>query len=277
MSETDIHVVTVAYNPGTELDVMLASLPEAAPGCRIRIDIVDNGQDPAIVDTTARKHHARVIRPGANLGYGGAANLGFADSHADWFVLVNPDTVFAPGALTTLIEAADRHPSAGVFGPQLRNTDGSVYPSARRLPSLTNGIGHALLATVWPNNPWTRNYHGSTDNEHSCGWLSGACLVMKPVAFRALGGFDPSYFMFFEDVDLGRRMKERGWTSVYVPSAVVTHEQGVSWKERPAPMITAHHESASRYISAAYPGPLNAPIRTLILAGLKARAKWMTR
>lgn len=277
MSGTGIHVVTVAYNPGVELDTMLASLPAAAPGFQLHTDIVDNGSETDMVDAAASTHGASIIRPGQNLGYGPAANLAFADSDADWFLLVNPDTVFAPNAISALVGAAGRHPEAGVFGPQLRNTDGSVYPSARQLPSISNGVGHAVLGPVWKNNPWTRAYHGNTDEEHACGWLSGACLLIRPEAFREVGGFDPEYFMFFEDVDLGRKMTEEGWQSVYVPSAVVTHEQGVSWKKKPARMIQAHHESAAKYIASAYPGKRNLLVRGAITSGLKLRAKWMTR
>lgn len=277
MAGPELHVVTVAYNAGEELERMLASLDGACPGLRYTVDIVDNGTETAVVNRVAADWGARVLRPGENLGYGTAADLALLDSGADWFLLVNPDTIFTPGAITSLVEAAGRWPEGGVFGPRLANMDGSIYPSARELPSVSTGIGHALFTTFWKSNPWTAKYHGLTDREHTCGWLSGACLLMRPEAFREVGGFDPGYFMFFEDVDLGRRMAEAGWQSVYIPTATVIHDQGMSWRDRPATMIRAHHESAMRYISHAYPGTMNAPLRGAIITGLKLRSRWMTR
>ncbi|WP_182353670.1 glycosyltransferase [Flaviflexus huanghaiensis] len=277
MAGPEIHVVTVAYNPGEELERMIVSLEDACPGLHYTVDIVDNGTETGIVNRVAADRGARIIRPGENLGYGTAADLALLNSDADWFLLVNPDTIFTPGAVTALVEATARWPEGGVFGPQLANMDGSIYPSARELPSVSTGVGHALFTTFWRNNPWTARYHGRTDVEHACGWLSGACLLMRREAFWHVGGFDPEYFMFFEDVDLGRRMTEAGWQSIYVPTATVIHDQGMSWRDKPAMMIRAHHDSAVRYIRQAYPGVKNAPLRGAIITGLKLRARWMTR
>jgi N-acetylglucosaminyl-diphospho-decaprenol L-rhamnosyltransferase len=137
------------------------------------------------------------------------------------------------------------------------------------------GAGHALLSKVWPSNPWTRAYRQGDASrgvdERPVGWLSGACLLLRPEAFRAVGGFDVRYFMFFEDVDLGERLGEAGWANVFVPSATVTHLQGVSWKSSPAPMIRAHHASARRYLFDRYPRRRQAPLRAAIGIGLWLR------
>lgn len=272
-----LHVVTIAFNSGDELGRMLHSLPEAAPGIDLDIDIVDNGGETNVVLGAAHRVGARIIRPGDNLGYGQGANLGFAHSRADWLLLVNPDTEFTPGSITELLRAGRRWPQAGALGPRLVDRTGEVYPSARQLPTLGTGIGHALLAGIWPDNPFTRSYRGSTDGEHACGWLSGACLLLRAEAFFEIGGFDPGFFMFFEDVDLGMRLGEAGWSSVYVPDATVVHDQGSSWRERPAAMVRAHHASAARYLSRIYSSPLQAPLRGALAAGLGLRAAWISR
>ncbi|QJC21113.1 glycosyltransferase family 2 protein [Arcanobacterium buesumense] len=283
-----IHVVTIAYNPGPELDAMVSSLLDAGQhiddtpaDLTIRLTIVDNGTEPARVDALAEQYgdqlQIRVLRPGENIGYGRAANLGLDGTIEPWVCVANPDTVFQPGSLARLVAAGQRWPQAGIFGPQLLESNGDVYPSARALPSIRNGIGHAVFAHIWPKNPWTRAYHGNTDNEHVAGWLSGACLVIRTQIWREIGGFDPHYFMFFEDVDLGRRAGEAGFASVYVPSAVVVHEQGASWKARPARMIHAHHNSAKQYLTDAYSAWYYAPLRAMLSAGLDVRAWWQTR
>ncbi|RPF25916.1 glycosyltransferase [Georgenia muralis] len=279
-SPAAVRVVAVAFNPGGELADFAESLATASSGPAPLV-IVDNGSDPTVVDDVARRHGAEVLRPGHNLGYGAAANLGAAGGDSPWVVVANPDVVWQPGSLDALLAAAERHPGAGSLGPRILNTDGTVYPSARAVPSLRQGAGHAVFARVWPHNPWTRQYHQRQEEvlltEHPVGWLSGACLLLRRSALDQVGGFDPSYFMFFEDVDLGERLGRSGWENVYVPDAVVVHDQGASWREKPARMILAHHRSAELYLHRRYAAWYLAPLRRAISLGLRARAALETR
>jgi N-acetylglucosaminyl-diphospho-decaprenol L-rhamnosyltransferase len=268
-----VRVVTIAYHPGDELADFARSLADATTA-EVELVIVDNGDDPTVTDAVAAEYGARVVRTGANLGYGGGADAGAAGADQPWLVVANPDVVWQPGALDVLLEAGRRHPTAGALGPALLNEDGTVYPSARELPSLTQGTGHALLGKVWPGNPWTQAYHRRQETvgeERTAGWLSGACLLLRRDAFEAVGGFDEDYFMFFEDVDLGERLGRSGRTNVYVPAARVLHVGGVSWKARPARMISAHHASARRYLHRRYHHWYQWPVRAAITLGLKVR------
>lgn len=270
----EIQVVCVTYHPGPELDDFAASLA-AATRRPVELVLVENGSDAAVAREVGARHGARVLVTGENLGYGRAANLGASGGTTPWLVVANPDIVWGPGALDAMLDAAPRHPRAGAFGPRVLNPDGTVYPSARALPSLSHGIGHALLSRVWPSNPWTAAYldheRHAPDAERTAGWLSGACLLLRREAFDAVGGFDEGYFMFFEDVDLGDRLGRSGWSSVVIPSAGVTHAQGTSWRERPEAMIRAHHHSAARYLSLRYPRWYQWPIRVVLRSGLAAR------
>ncbi|EYR61880.1 N-acetylglucosaminyl-diphospho-decaprenol L-rhamnosyltransferase [Actinotalea ferrariae CF5-4] len=270
----DVLVVSVAYHPGPELAQFAASLSGATTR-PYRLVLVDNGTDPTAVDEVARESGATVLRTGENLGYGRAANRAAAGATEPWLVVANPDVVWHPGSLDALLAAAGRHPGAGALGPAVLNVDGTVYPSARELPSLTQGVGHALLARVWPGNPWTRAYQARQETtgsgERPAGWLSGSCLLLRREAFEAVGGFDERYFMFFEDLDLGERLAGAGWTNVHVPGAEVTHVGGASWRERPDAMIRAHHRSAALYLSGRYDRWYQAPLRLVIRLGLAAR------
>lgn len=270
-----VRVVTIVYNPGPELDTFVDSLATASTAA-VELVIVDNGSDADVTDRVAARAGARVLRSGDNLGYGGGANLGAAGAEQDWLVVANPDVIWQPGSLDALLAAAERIPSAGALGPALLNEDGSIYPSARELPSLTQGAGHAVLGKVWPGNPWTRAYHRrqeSLGTERPAGWLSGACLLLRREAFEAIGGFDTRYFMFFEDVDLGERLGRAGWANVYLPEARVVHVGGVSWKARPARMISAHHASAKQYLHRRYHRWYQWPVRVAITLGLGLREK----
>ena len=269
-----VRVVCVTYNPGPELEDLARSLG-AATTSPVHLVLVDNGSTDDRPDRVAAAHGGRVIRAGENLGYGRAANRGAEGASEPWIVVVNPDIVWEPGSLDVLLAAAERYPDAGSLGPVLLNTDGTVYPSARALPSLTQGVGHAVFARLWPGNPWTRAYQRRQESadatEREAGWLSGACLLLRREAFEAVGGFDPGYFMFFEDVDLGERLGRAGWRNVYVPSARVTHVGGTSWRDRPARMISAHHTSARRYLHSRYHRWYQWPLRVAISLGLALR------
>ncbi|WP_282948127.1 glycosyltransferase family 2 protein [Cellulomonas endometrii] len=268
-----VRVVSIVFHPGDELADFTRSLA-AATTADVDLVLVDNGTDGAVADRLAAEAGGRVVRTGENLGYGGGANAGARGATQPWLVVANPDVVWEPGSLDTLLAAAERYPRAGALGPALLNEDGTVYPSARELPSLTQGVGHAVFGKVWPGNPWTRAYQRRQETagqERPAGWLSGACLLLRREAFEAVGGFDESYFMFFEDVDLGERLALAGWENVYVPSARVVHVGGVSWKARPARMISAHHASAERYLHRRYHRWYQWPVRAAISVGLKAR------
>ncbi|MFZ5869035.1 MAG: glycosyltransferase family 2 protein, partial [Actinomycetota bacterium] len=216
---------------------------------------------------------ARLLATGGNIGYGAAANLGAQGAGSEWIVVANPDIVWRPGSLDVLLGAAEKWPTAGAIGPQIVTSDGRLYPSSRALPSLGRGIGHALFGWFWPTNPWTRAYRqeAGVPTEGPTGWLSGSCLLVRREAFEQVGGFDPTYFMFFEDVDLCERLHKAGWDVIYAPSAEVLHVGGHSWRDQPAIMIKAHHASAIRYLSRRYDRPWQAPLRLALKIGLGAR------
>ena len=269
-----VRIVCVTYHPGPELAAFLDSIPSST-GAEVEVVLVENGTDDSTARAAAESVGGTFLAAGANLGYGRAANLGAIGATQPWIVVANPDIVWHPGSLDRLLEAAAAHPGAGAFGPAVLNPDGTPYPSARELPSLRQGVGHALLGRLWPANPWTAAYQRRQETagatERTTGWLSGACLLLRREAFEEVGGFDEGYFMFFEDLDLGERLGRAGWTNLHVPDAAVTHAQGTSWRERPAPMIRAHHASADRYLSRRYHHWYQWPLRVAIRVGLAGR------
>lgn len=275
-----VGLVIVTYSPGPALTDLLDSLPAAFTG-ELRVVLADNGSTDGSVEQAARRPGVRLVRTGGNLGYGGGANAGVRalGPDVDWVVIANPDLVFAAGAIDRLLQCADRHPGAGAFGPLITTPDGVVYPSARNLPSIADGVGHALCGWWWPTNPWTRRYRLDAQEpvERIAGWLSGSCLLVRRRAFEQVGGFDEAYFMYFEDVDLGDRLARAGWTNVYCPSARVTHRGGHATEREPGPMAVAHHRSAYRYLAARHPARWQAPLRWVLKAGLGARALLASR
>ena len=280
--------VIVNYNAGAHLVACVASLKTA--GVR-EIVVADNeSTDGSIASLTAADPEVRLVRTGGNVGYGSAANSGAANSGAansgaadpgegglapEFLLICNPDTVFHPESITELASALDSHPRAGVVGPRIDTPKGEVYPSARTFPNVTDSIGHGFLGIFWRNNPWSRRYlmtDRSMDRPSVVDWVSGSCMFTRRKAFDEIGGFDESFFMYAEDVDLCRRLAEKGWETLYAPSARVTHAQGVSSARHPYRMIVAHHRSLLRFASLTADRPRDRALLPVVAAGLALRA-----
>jgi N-acetylglucosaminyl-diphospho-decaprenol L-rhamnosyltransferase len=271
--EDPLRVVAVTFSPGETLTRFVESLTVATTR-PVEVVLADNGStDGAPQRVAERFSHVRVLPTGGNIGYGAAVNAGLAGLTSGYALVANPDVEFDAGAVDELLAAAERWPRAATIGPAIRTPTGDLYPSARDLPRLSTGIGHALLGWWWPSNPWTARYRREreTPRERTAGWLSGSCLLVDLAAFWSVGGFDPGYFMYFEDVDLAERLGQAGWLHVYAPSAVVVHEGGHSTRREPQRMARVHHTSAMRYLARRHPGRRNAPLRVVLRAGLGAR------
>jgi len=281
----ELIVVTVTYSPGPHLGRFLSTLSHATER-PVTVIMADNGStDGSPEEALERFPNTRLLRTGGNLGYGTAVNRAVAEirkdsrEDLDLFVVANPDVQWGPGSIDAMLEAADRWPKAASFGPLIRDPDGSVYPSARHLPSVIRGGMHAVIGPVWRSNPWTAAYRQDRlePSERPVGWLSGSCLLLRGAAFDAVGGFDERYFMYMEDVDLGDRLGRAGWQNVYVPSAEVLHDKGHSTGRDPARNLAAHHESTYTFLADRYAKWWQRPMLVTMRGALDARSRMVVR
>jgi N-acetylglucosaminyl-diphospho-decaprenol L-rhamnosyltransferase len=281
----ELIVVTVTYSPGPHLGRFLSTLSHATER-PVTVIMADNGStDGSPEEALERFPNTRLLRTGGNLGYGTAVNRAVAEirkdsrEDLDLFVVANPDVAWGPGSIDAMLEAADRWPKAASFGPLIRDPDGSVYPSARHLPSVIRGGMHAVIGPVWRSNPWTAAYRQDRlePSERPVGWLSGSCLLLRGAAFDAVGGFDERYFMYMEDVDLGDRLGRAGWQNVYVPSAEVLHDKGHSTGRDPARNLAAHHESTYTFLADRYAKWWQRPMLVTMRGALDARSRMVVR
>ncbi len=267
-------VVIVNYESGPALARCVGYLQAEAPS---EVVVVDNGSSDGSLATALRVAPGlAVVAPGANLGYGAAVNRGVAASVAPAVLVCNPDLEVRPGTVGALRKALDDDPGCALVGPLIRTPEGRRYPSARQFPSLVNAAGHAVLGLFAPGNRFTRAYQrAELDGAHGAAqtvdWVSGACFLVRRAAFEAVGGFDETYFMYAEDVDLCWRLGRAGWRVAYAPSAEVTHTQGVSTDRHPYRMILEHHRSLLRFASRSSVGGRRA-LLPLVAVGIALRA-----
>jgi N-acetylglucosaminyl-diphospho-decaprenol L-rhamnosyltransferase len=275
-----VSVVIVAFRSADHLDACLASLAgDPAVGSVV---VVDSGSpDVALLRPIVARHaaalNARLIELGVNVGFGAACNRGAAGSSHPVLLFANPDTEFAPGCAQRLADAllADHvSPSVArpaVAGPQVLNPDGSVYPSARSFPSLWRSAAHAFLGVIRPHNRFSAGYLTPDIPD----WVSGTAMAVRREAFEQVGGFDESYFMYVEDVDLCWRLTKAGWSVLVVPEASVMHHIGGSSRHRPISMSVAHHRSLWRFACRSTTGPARLAL-PLVFFGLAARCALVT-
>ena len=148
----ELVVVTVTYSPGPHLDRFLATLAHATDR-PFSVVMADNGSTDGAPERAVQRYpNTRLLRTGGNLGYGTAVNRAVASLEqecSEFLIVANPDVQWGPRSIDLLLEAADRWPRAGALGPLIRDPDGSVYPSARHLPSLIRGGMHAVVGPFW--------------------------------------------------------------------------------------------------------------------------------
>ena len=273
-------VLIVNYRAYDDLTRCLASLaPHLSPDDEVAVvDYESNRQ--ALAD--ALRDHPRVItvpRPD-NRGFAAGVNLAAASTRAPFLLLLNPDAVLEGPVVRELEEWMTSQPQVGVAGARVLNADGSVQPTARRFPDATTLLGgrSTWLTSRFPGNWFSRrNLVGvGTTTPIDVDWLSGACLMTRRDLFDRLGGFDESFFLYWEDADFCWRAASAGFRRTYVPTSPVRHVGGKSAEHAPAPAIRAFHKSAFRlYWKHASPaGRLAAPV---VRIGLWLRGEWSVR
>jgi len=262
-----VDAVIVDYRAGRDLVACLESLQPPPK----TITVVDNAGAGTTNATLGSKWPAvAVIEPGVNIGFGAGINRGAARGSAPYVLVANPDIVLHEGAVALLVDALEANPQWCIAAPTVLRPDGSRYPSVRRFPSPALAAAHALLSTIWEQNPFSERYRSATvrDPNYGVDWVSGACFLIRREGFEQLGGFDEGYFMFAEDLDLCFRAHRNGHGIGYVDAAVVTHVEGVSREHTPYRMLVAHHRSALRFQARSATGAarLLLPVAAVVLA-----------
>jgi len=281
----EVTAIVVNFNAGDDLREALASIARELAGRAWDGFVVDNAsQDGSAAIAQEFAPAVTLVSNTANIGFGRAVNQALAQARAPFVLIMNPDCRLEPGAMAALEGEMSRQPQCAIAGPRILDPDGSVQGSARGDPDMFTGFfgRSTALRRLLPWLPAARR--NVLDVTVPAGapslavdWVSGACVLARREALLAEHGFDERYFLYWEDADLCRRLRTRGYEVRYVPGATAVHRVGLSSRTARAPSVRAFHDSAYLYYAThVAPGALN-PKRLLARALLSLRCWWLLR
>ncbi|HSF42578.1 MAG TPA: glycosyltransferase family 2 protein [Thermoanaerobaculia bacterium] len=272
--EPSVAVAVVSYNTRDDLRACLESVRADAPG---PVVVADNGsRDGSATLVRSEFPEALLLVDESNPGFGAAANRAIAACASPYVLLLNADTRVTPGALRALAAYLDAHPRAAVAGPRLVNPDGTLQASC--FPFI--GTLHLMLEKT-PVARWLSRVpplrdrwllsHSPHDRPRVVPWVLGAALAIRREAFEVIGGFDASFFMYSEEIDLCWRFQKAGWEVHFAPGATVVHVGGASTGQRRPEMAVRQVASSRLFYRRHYSRLRAGTLETMIGAAMLGR------
>jgi GT2 family glycosyltransferase len=242
MTRPGITVSVVSHGQNALVNRLLADL---AKHCPARLDVIatQNISDPVPLNPPAGAHRFELVANERPKGFGANHNSAFARSSADLFFVVNPDIRLHADPFAPLAARLDSNAAAAV-GPLVRSINGAVEDSARRFPTMASLLRKLVQDNAGPEYPIDQ---GPLEVE----WIAGMFIGFRRDAYFHVGGFDERYFLYYEDVDICRRMRLRGYRVVYDTTVSIVHEAQRASRSNPR-LMRIHAASALRYLLSSY-------------------------
>lgn len=239
-----VDVIVVTWNTGELTAKALRNLLDSNQGCELRVLVYDNGSSDGTVETLARVVPEAELHAGPeNLGFAAGVNRLLPLTTAPWLFLMNSDAWPEPGAISTLVNTAKRHPSAAAVAPRLEFPEGGLQHSVFPFPGLRvaavsafvpRRIGKKRGAELMLEGFWMH------DRPRLVDWAIGAALLMRRSAVEDLGSLDERFFMYVEDLEWEWRAHRQGWEIRFEPSAVVRHVGNASGDKDESARVRAY-------------------------------------
>ncbi len=236
-----VSVVIVSYNVADLLAKAISSVETDMinAGISVEVIVVDNASlDCSVAMVRARFPKVSLIANSTNKGFGQAANQGMLAAQGESVVVLNPDASVQSGFFAAIQNFLARQPHVGLIGPHIAAPDGSnrakwhTQSTCRRSYTLATALLQSTPLEWWLGETpdLQRFYCRDLDESNTArvDWVVGACLVVRRAVLQAVGGFDPRFFMYFEETDWCLRIKEAGWEVAYFPDAHVLHHRSKS-------------------------------------------------
>jgi GT2 family glycosyltransferase len=227
-NEPELSIVIVNYDDRAHLPACLSSLEKAVSGLSAEVILVDNQSgdgSPELVRSLFP--WVRLIENDKNVGYPQANNIGFRQSHGEYVLFLNTDTVVPAAAPAALLAEIKARPEVGAVGPTLVHENGRFQVSFGKKVGFLSEIRQKLIL-----NPYYRIALRHSQKLRAVGWLSGACLLARRAAVETAGLFDEGFFLYFEDIDLCRRITDKGFKLVFYPAVRISHVGGAATSAR---------------------------------------------
>jgi hypothetical protein len=224
-----VTVAVVSWNTQALLQICLDSFHDDAAAGLIDVWVVDNASSDGSVALVRELYPwVQLIASEENLGFGRAVNAVAAQTSTAWVAPANADVQVSPDAIRSLLSYGERHPEAAVIAPRLVLPDGTTQQSTLPFPTISLALAHASGATRLSGRlarHWQLDQGFDPERPAEISWAVGAFLLVRRTAWSAVGGFDEEQWMYAEDLDLGWRLRQAGWTARYAPDAVVFHNE----------------------------------------------------
>jgi len=251
--EVPISVITVSHNHAAYVDRALSALLPEVDRVGGEVIWIDNRSDDDSADRVRNYPQVQLFVNRKRRGFSANNNYGMAVARGRYLLLLNPDTEVRSGALQTLIDFMDTHPQVGLCGAKLLFPDGTIQPSARRFPTLSSFIARRTPLRVFLRESTFNQHHLMADLDRSLpqeiDWLLGACLCVRRAVLETVGPLDEGFFLYVEDIDWARRIRDNGWQVYYVPEAAIVHHHiAVSDKRFFSRYTWLHFQSMLRYV-----------------------------
>ena len=261
MVDMQVSVCIVNWNTREHLRACLASLQQHGLGLNMEVLVVDNASSDGSADMVREQYpRVRLYAEDENLGYAAGNNIALREATGQYLLLLNPDITVTPGAIGTLLRLLESRPQAGAVAPKLVHPDGSLQLTCRSFPDPDVIIYEALgLSRLFPRSRSFGKYRMSwwdyTDMRTVDQPMASALLLLRD-ALDEIGLMDESFPIFFNDVDLCRRLWDAGWEVWFTPETSMVHEGGASTRQVRRQMIRESHLSLLRYYRKLYRGRL---------------------
>lgn len=224
----------------------IRSIRDNPPPCAYEIIVIDNGSRDSSLDAVRDGDaEAICIETGGNLGFARANNLGINNARGEFVLLLNSDAKIVNGSLGRMLEYIQNRPDVGAMGPRQVDGDGKLQLSWGQFPTLISEAFRKLIHRRLSMNDLSirdyieERYAGSNEVD----WVSGSCLMARKKALTDAGLLDEFFFMYFEDIDLCRRVKESGWKIHYSSDITIVHFGGVSAKKNILRVLVEYRRS----------------------------------
>lgn len=227
-----LDVVIVNYNTAHLLGRMFAACERAAESLHVRYWVVDNAsRDDSVAVLRRDFPQATVLVNDKNVGFGRANNQVVPHLSGEFVLLLNTDAFVAPDALRVALDCMQAHPRCGAVGVRLTTEGGELEPSCRYFPTPWNVfLQRTGLFKLFRHARLVDDFSWDHQGERECDWVPGCFLLLRKPVIDQVGLFDPRYFLYYEEVDLCKRIKAAGWQVLYTGATSAVHLGGESAK-----------------------------------------------